>query len=562
LQRSKKPLAAESTCGRPANQYNHVCTLTKNVVDSMPTRRILFSWIGHADLRALAATLPESEQQEVLKGLNPPKPSPGQPGPLKCLLDAEQFDEVHLLSDHTAAKNRPYLKWIGGDAELHPVKLTNPTDYPEVFKVADHELASVVNVPRPHRIDLCIHLSPGTPTMTAIWLLLGKSKYPATFFQTHDNKAWVTSVPFDLVVDFVPQVLRDADARLQRLSSESPQDVAGFEGIVGESRNLRVAVGLARRAAQRDVSVLILGESGTGKEKFARAIHDASPRKAKKFVSINCAAISRELLESELFGHKKGAFTGAVEDRHGAFKEADGGTLFLDEIGECDPAMQAKLLRVLQPPDDDPCHRVFYRVGESKPTTSDVRIIAATNRDLVAAIARNEFRDDLYYRVAAITLKLPPLRERREDIPLLVPKLLGQINENFEKKEPGYKHKKLSASAMTFVRKHPWPGNVRQLFNTLLQAAVMTDGDVIDRQDIADAIAEVPGKPSVDLMEQPLGEGFVLTDFLEEIQRHYLIRGMKEAVGVKTKAAELLGYKNYQTLAAQLDRLKVELPAT
>ena len=529
----------------------------------MPTRRILFSWIGHADLRAMAASLPENEQKEVLKGLKAPIPQRGEPGPLKCLLDQEQFDEVHLLSDYSPAKNKQYLKWLGGDPVLHAVKLTNPTDYPDVFRVVDTELASVISVPRPHALDLCVHLSPGTPTMTAIWLLLGKSKYhPATFFQTHEGKAWVTNIPFDLVVDFVPQVLRDADARLQLLASQSPQDVEGFEGIVGESRNLRVAVGLARRAAFRDVSVLLLGESGTGKEKFARAIHDASPRKAKKFVSINCAAISRELLESELFGHKKGSFTGAVADRDGAFKEADGGTLFLDEIGECDPAMQAKLLRVLQPPDNDPCHRVFYRVGESKPITSDVRIIAATNRDLNAAIAKGEFRDDLYYRVAAITIKLPPLRERREDIPLLVQRLLGQINENFEKKEPGYRHKTFSNSAMTFVRKHPWPGNVRQLYNTLLQAAVMTDGDVIDRQDVADAIAEVPGKPNLDLMEQPLGEGFVLTDFLEEIQRHYLIRGMKEAGSVKTKAAELLGYKNYQTLAAQLERLKVEIPGT
>ena len=529
----------------------------------MSTRRILFSWIGHADLRAMAASLPEDAQKEVLKGLNPPKPMPGQPGPLKCLLDAENFDEIHLLSDHSAAKNRHYLKWLGGDAVLHTVKLTNPTDYPEVFKVADAELASVINVPRPHRVELCLHLSPGTPTMTAIWLLLGKSKYhPATFYQTHECKAWVTTIPFDLVVDFVPQVLRDADARLQLLASQSPQEVEGFQSIVGESRSLRVAVGLARRAAMRDVSVLLLGESGTGKEKFARAIHDASPRKANKFVSINCAAISKELLESELFGHKKGAFTGAIIDREGAFKEADGGTLFLDEIGECDPAMQAKLLRVLQPPDNDPCHRVFYRVGESKPTTSNVRIIAATNRDLHAAIARNEFRDDLYYRVAAISIKLPPLRERREDIPLLVKRLLGQINENFQKQEPGYRHKSLSASAMTFVRKHAWPGNVRQLFNTLLQAAVMTDADEIDRQDVADAIAEMPGRATADLKEQPLGNGFILTDFLEDIHRHYLLRGMKEAGGVKTKAAELLGYKNYQTLAAQLERLKVELPAT
>src|SRR4051812_26719046 len=246
----------------------------------MPTRRILFSWIGYADLRSMAASLSADECQEVLKGIPSPKPTPGQPGPLKCLLDLEKFDEVHLLSDHGTFKNRHYLKWLGGDPVLHPVKLTNPTDYPEVFKAVDTELASVVSVPRPHAIDLCVHLSPGTPTMTAIWLLIGKSKYhPATFFQTHECKAWVTDIPFDLVVDYVPQVLRDADARLQRLAGQSPQQVKGFEDIVGDSRNLRVAVGVARRAAQRDVSVLLLGESGTGKEKFASAIHHASPRK-------------------------------------------------------------------------------------------------------------------------------------------------------------------------------------------------------------------------------------------------------------------------------------------
>ena len=179
---------------------------------------------------------------------------------------------------------------------------------------------------------------------------------------------------------------------------------------------------------------------------------------------------------------------------------------------------------------------------------------------LFRSISKNEFRDDLYYRVAAITIKLPPLRNRREDIPLLVERLLGQINANFERKEPGFKHKNISPSAMAFVRKHPWPGNVRQLFTTLQQAAVMTDGILIDRQDVADAIAEVPGKATLDPMEQPLGEGFVLTEFIEEMQRCYLIRAMKESGGVKTKAAELLGYKNYQTLAAQLDRLKIENP--
>ena len=527
----------------------------------MSKRRLLFSWIGHADLRAMAATLPLDQQEEVLKGLKPPEPLTGQPGPLKCLLDHEAFDEVHLLTDHAATKNRPFVKWLGGSPILHNVKIANPTDYAEIFRVVDAELASIVNVPHVERLDLCMHLSPGTPAMTAIWLLLGKSKYrPTTFFQTHDCKAWVTEVPFDLVVDYVPQVLRDADAKLQSLASQSPQEVQGFEKIAGDSRNVRVAVGRARRAARRDVSVLLLGESGTGKEMFAKAIHDSSPRRDKRFVAINCAAISRELLESELFGHKKGAFTGAVEDRIGAFKEADGGTLFLDEIGECDPAMQAKLLRVLQPPDHSPCHRVFYRVGDSKPMTSDVRIIAATNRDLLAAVSENRFRSDLYYRLAVITIKLPPLRERRQDIPAIVGTLMERINQNFERQEPGYKHKRISSSAMEFVRKYPWPGNVRQLFNTLMQAAVMTDGEVIERTDVADAIAEVPGKETVDLLELPLGEGFSLEEHLEEIQRHYLRRAMEEAGGVKKRAAELLGYRNYQTLAAQLDRLEVDAP--
>ena len=192
-------------------------------------------------------------------------------------------------------------------------------------------------------------------------------------------------------------------------------------------------------------------------------------------------------------------------------QEADGGTLFLDEIGECAPEMQAKLLRVLQPPDNDPCHRVFNRVGESKPTTSNVRIIAATNRDLHAAIARGTFRDDLYYRLAVITIKLPPFGRRQAGHSRYRSSgLWPRSTRTSRNRSRAIKHKSISTSAMAFVRKHPWPGNVRQLYNTLIQAAVMTDGEVIDRQDVADAIAEMPGKATTDPMEQPLGDGFSL----------------------------------------------------
>ncbi|AMV26466.1 Transcriptional regulatory protein ZraR [Gemmata sp. SH-PL17] len=525
----------------------------------MATRRVLVSWIGYADFRALAATLPPDQQADVLRGLNPPTPLTGQAGPLKTLLDHESFDEVHLLTSHPGPRNRLYARWVGGSPVLHPIKVNNPTDYVEIFQLVDTELASIIRLPRVADEELCIHLSPGTPTMTAIWVLLGKSKYqPATFYQTHDGRAWVTTIPFDLVVDYVPQVLRDADARLQLLAAQSPQDVQGFQDVAGDSHGIRVAVGRARRAARRGVSVLILGESGTGKELFARAVHDASPRREGPFVAINCAALSRELLESELFGHKKGAFTGADRDREGAFTEADGGTLFLDEIGECDPAMQAKLLRVLQPPDGSPCQRVFCRVGDSRPRTSDVRIVAATNRDLLGCVAQNQFREDLYYRLATITIKLPRLRERRGDVGAIAERLLGRINRDFARQEPGFRPKRLSPSALGYVKGHSWPGNVRQLYNTLVQAAVMTDGDVIDRRDLDDAVAEVPGQAPADLLEVPLGGRFSLERHLEEIQRHYLRRALAEADGVQRRAAELLGYRNYQTLAAQLERLGIK----
>jgi transcriptional regulator with PAS, ATPase and Fis domain len=320
-------------------------------------------------------------------------------------------------------------------------------------------------------------------------------------------------------------------------------------------------VGRARKAALRDVAVLLLGESGTGKEMFARAIHDASPRRDKPFLAVNCAAIPKSLIESELFGHEKGAFTGAEKKYPGAFQRADGGSLFLDEVGECDPDIQAKLLRVLQPPPEaPPCIREFQPIGATKTLRTDVRVIAATNRNLMTMVQDGDFREDLFYRLAVITIKLPPLRERRSDIPNIATALLIQINRDFARQEPGYHHKFLSSSAKSFVSRHDWPGNVRQLYNALLQAAVMSDRDEIGIDDLQAAIAEMPEGRSRkdDPLELPLGNGFCLEKHLETIHRHYLQRAMHEAHSVKSKAARLLGMKNYQTLDAQLKRLGVE----
>ena len=522
--------------------------------------RILVSWIGNTDLLAMAAGLDAARRQTVLEALNAPGLPASRPGPIQTLLGQETFSEVHLLSNYPSRLNRWFAKWLGCRPTIHPVDLPDPTDYERVFDASNAALSAILRPSKSPDRELCIHLSPGTPAMAAIWVLLGKSRYPATFFQTYRGKARQTRIPFDLVLDFVPELLREPDSNLQQLASRSPSEVEGFGEIVGESKAIRLAVGRARKAAVRDVPVLIVGESGTGKELFARAIHAASPRRKGPFIAINCAAIPRELLESELFGHRKGAFTGAVADRMGAFESADQGTLFLDEVGECDPAMQAKLLRVVQPPPGEgPCVRVFQRVGDTDQRRSDVRIIAATNRDLADETGHGRFREDLFYRLAVITLKLPPLRDRRTDIPLIARALLGQTNRQFDRQEPGYKHKTLSDSAISFVKRYDWQGNVRQLHNAIVQAAVMTDADAITRADLVAAVSDVPGRAGADVLERPLGGGFSLDELLKDIQRHYLQRAMEEAGGVKTRAARLLGMPSYQTLDAQLRRLGVSV---
>jgi DNA-binding NtrC family response regulator len=483
-----------------------------------------------------------------------------KPGPLKTAVSREKFGEVHLLSNYPAMVHKPFATWLGGKPVIHSAHLPDPTDYVRLFEASNRVLAEVIQQPRGSGDrELCILLSPGTPAMAVVWVLLGASRYPAKFFQTFRGELREAMMPTHLFEGIVPDLIRDRDIALSNLAAKSPQEVRGFEEIVGDSQAIREAVGRAQRIALRDVSVLIQGESGTGKELFAQAIHRASRHSEGPFRSINCAAIPKELLESELFGHVRGGFTGAEKDRVGMFAEANGGTLFLDEIGECDPQLQAKLLRVLQPPPGKgPCHRVFRPVGGSKDVTSEVRIVAATNRDLQREIKAGGFREDLYYRLAVITLRLPPLRERRADIPLLVDSFLHQINKDFASPEPGYNHKKISRTGMEFVKRFAWPGNVRQLYNALVQAAVMADGETLNRQDFVGAIGSVSDDLDLNVLEQPLGDGFDLEDHLKSIQSHYLRRAMEEARGSKTQAARLLGIPHYQTLDAQLDRLKVE----
>ena len=326
---------------------------------------------------------------------------------------------------------------------------------------------------------------------------------------------------------------------MEALSAGLPPEAPEFDDLIHRSRVMNRVIAKARRVAPRSVPVLIEGESGTGKELLARAIHKASPRRQKAFVAVNCGAIPPELIESELFGHEKGAFTGADRRRVGYFEEADQGTLFLDEIGELPLSGQVKLLRTLQEGE-------LVRVGATNPIQIDVRIIAATNRTLSEEISSGKFRPDLFYRVAVAVLHLPPLRERQGDLSILIDYLLKRINEE-STGDPGFEHKQISASAKNFLISQVWPGNVRELQNTLLRAAIWSEGPIIRSEDVREAMLPIKVSGEKSILEKPLGEGLNLPQIISTVAKHYLDRAMDEAHGNKTIAAKLVGLPSYQT---------------
>ncbi len=321
------------------------------------------------------------------------------------------------------------------------------------------------------------------------------------------------------------------------------KDRYSIEGWIGRSRIMQQISESIHLVAKSRATVLIMGESGTGKEVVAKAIHFNSPRSRRPFVQINCAAIPESLLESELFGHEKGAFTGAHVSRPGKFEQAHEGTLFLDEVGEISPAVQVKLLRVLQ-------ERVVERVGGTKTIPVDVRIIAATNRNLEEAIRKNQFREDLYYRLNVVPIYLPPLRQRKEDIPLLVNHFLGRFNQ-----ENG-RSVTIFPEAISALIEHDWPGNVRELENTVERLVVMSQADSIDMTDVRRTLAlfpsTLPHRREVEEKAASLvsgggngsyrkGESLLLPEAVSELERAKILDVLDRTGWIKTRAAALLG---------------------
>ncbi|MCX6967075.1 MAG: sigma-54 dependent transcriptional regulator [Verrucomicrobia bacterium] len=333
---------------------------------------------------------------------------------------------------------------------------------------------------------------------------------------------------------------RDAEKENKELRQQVEQRF-GLENLIGNSVAMNHVFDIIRQVAPSRATILIQGESGTGKELVAHAIHNLSGRPKQKFVAVHCAALSPQLLESELFGHERGAFTGAIERRIGRFEQASGGTLFLDEIGEIDSNLQVKVLRVLGE------ERAFERVGGNLPIKVDVRLVAATNKNLEKMVAEGKFRDDLFYRLNVVQITLPPLRERKEDIPLLVNAFLKQFA-----KENGKPVRELTAEATEAILAYHWPGNVRELRTAVEHGVVMATGAKIGLRDFPMAVRQL-GAP------KPQGRGSIPAPGsylnLHETEHRLIMRALDESKGNRTQAAKRLGISR-RTLHRRLQELK------
>ncbi len=323
---------------------------------------------------------------------------------------------------------------------------------------------------------------------------------------------------------------------------EKLRDEFDWQNIIGTSPPMKTLIDMVAMVAPSEATVLITGESGTGKELIARSIHYNSRRRAAPCVIVNCAALAETLLESELFGHEKGAFTGADKRREGRFRQADGGTLFLDEIGETSPAMQAKLLRVIQ-------ERELQRVGGDETLTVDVRILAATNRDLTIDVKNGKFREDLFYRLNVVTVEVPPLRARHEDIPLLAQHFMERFAARNRKMVKGF-----TPQAMDLLIKHDWPGNVRELENAIERSVILLAGDYITERELPLSITQTSESDQREAA-RPGKEGIGLTgsQSLETIEKEAILATLSETGGNKSETARRLGI-NRKTLHLKLKR--------
>jgi len=380
---------------------------------------------------------------------------------------------------------------------------------------------SDVKLPDANGIELTSQIKAGWPSTEIIVL--------TAFGTINDGVKAIKSGAFDYITKgddnekIIPLVSKAMDKALLQYKvldlEQKLNDKFGFDRLVGKSAAIADVIKLAQKVALTDTTVLLLGETGTGKEIFAEAIHQASNRRSKSFVAVNCSAFTKELLESELFGHKAGAFTGAIKDKKGLFEEANGGTIFLDEIGELDHDLQAKLLRVLE-------SQQFLKIGDTRPTQVNVRILAATNRNLQNEVSKEGFRSDLYYRLSVFQITLPALRDRKKDIKLLAEYFMQYFGAKVKKQLTG-----LSDKFIEKLEAYNWPGNIRELKNIIERAVILADENILDETLLP---YEMQGP-------QPVKPGDMLSSFdLSSIEKLHIQRVLNHVHGNRAEAARLL----------------------
>jgi transcriptional regulator with PAS, ATPase and Fis domain len=459
-----------------------------------------------------------------------------QPGPILSLLSTRSFEQVYLFDTPTTRKitkaTKSAISQLHRDTQVDilDTNLDDPTEYREIFKVLRSHVRKIAD--KFEGASFYIAVASGTPQMHACWVLLAAAgEIPARILHTRPPRFVTKERPvvseIDLTSSEFPTVRFHGKPIVTNKEIEVDVDtIKSTVGIIGDHPAIQHALETAAMLASSQAPILIMGETGTGKELVARLVHQLSGRPKEVFVAVNCAAIPEDLVESLLFGHKKGAFTGALITQVGKFDVAHNGTLFLDEIGELSLPAQAKLLRVVQDGLVEP-------IGQVKPHKVDVRIVGATNRDLRRLVKQGKFREDLFYRINVGEIKLPPLRERRSDIPTLALHILDRLNGTLRRP------KRLSAEALSRLQSHNWPGNVRDLENVIERSIRLCRHDVLDADDLL--ITEpVTYSDPLDALPNPY-EGFVLDEFLGSARKQMILRALEAARGNQSQAARMLG---------------------
>tara|TARA_R110002033_G_C3896287_1_gene239489 strand:- start:10505 stop:12004 length:1500 start_codon:yes stop_codon:yes gene_type:complete len=468
---------------------------------------------------------------------------------------AEQpFDKIIILSNKDEDKwtqferflkkcmsiiNRPAI-----DIQIHNAHIDSPIDYPSIAKVTE----KWINKLSEESETLSINLTSGTPTMTTLSVLIGKGKSNTRFLQaTPSNEIIEVNIPFDFAQAYVQSAAKGIASK----ATSEPKLNNAFNELTAHSYSMKSVVSKAKKISTSEIPALIIGETGTGKELMANAIHQGSLRAQKPLRIVNCGALPENIVDSTLFGHKKGSFTGADRDHPGLFEQANGGTLFLDEVGELPLSIQVKLLRTLQQGE-------ITRLGDTKNLYVDVRIIAATHQDLVSLVSQGKFREDLFYRLAVGIIEMPSLRHRKDDIPYIVNQLVSEINLS-NTKHPSYKSKIISDQAINFIQTQTWQGNIRELWSTLNRAFLWSDEAVINEQDIVDSIINRQKHELKHNIVMSIHDKVDVVQITDDIKEKYVRAALTASGNVKKQAAKMLGLKDHQTLSNWMKRLNIEI---